>query len=90
MVWWLIVLGLAAGLLLIRPVREFLLRTVSAIRGFVREVVEELKKVSWPTRRELKNSTGLVILSMLMLMVFIGVIDLLLNAIIGLITGGRK
>lgn len=87
--WWLIVLVALAGLLLIKPTRNLILGTVSRIRGFLREVVEELKKVSWPSRKELKNSTGLVIFSMLMLMVFIGVIDLVLNAIIGLIIGRR-
>lgn len=85
MTWWLIILALATLLLLIKPTRAFLLRTASRVRGFLKEVVDELKKVSWPSRTELKSSTGLVIFSMLMLMVFIGVIDLLLGAIIGLL-----
>jgi len=83
--WWLIVLGAVAILLLIKPSRDFLLSTVARIRGFLREVVDELKKVAWPTRKELKNSTGLVVLSMLILMVFVAVVDLLLGAILGLI-----
>lgn len=89
MTWGVIVLGAVAALLLIKPTRDFLLRTVWRIRQFLKEVVDELKKVSWPSRTELKSSTGLVIFSMLVLMIFIGVIDLILNAIIGMIVGRR-
>ncbi len=85
--WWLIVLGVVAAMLLMKPTRHSILGALSRIRGFLQEVVEELKKVSWPSRKELKNSTGLVIFSMLLMMIFIGIIDVVLNAIIGLIIG---
>jgi preprotein translocase subunit SecE len=81
---WLVVLSVLAVLLLIKPSRNFALGMFSKIRGFLKEVVEELKKVAWPTRSELKSSTGLVIISMLILIVFIAVIDLLLGGIVGL------
>ena len=84
MTLWLIVLAAVAAVLLIKPVRNFLLSIVGRIRGFANEVMEELKKVSWPSRRELKSSTGLVIFSMILLAVFVGVIDVVLNAIVGL------
>jgi preprotein translocase subunit SecE len=80
---WLIVLAVLAVLLLIKPSREFFLRTFSKVRGFLKEVVEELKKVAWPTRKELKSSTGLVIVMVVILVLFIGLIDLLLGGIIG-------
>lgn len=85
MIWWLIGLGVVAGLLLVKPTRAFVLSLFSRIRGFGTEVTEEMKKVSWPSRTELKNSTGLVILAMLILTVLIGVMDLILHAIIGLV-----
>lgn len=85
MIWWLIGLGVVAVLLLVKPTRTFVLSLVSRIRGFGTEVTEEMKKVSWPSRTELKNSTGLVILAMLILTVLIGVMDLILHAIIGLV-----
>lgn len=85
MSWWLIVSSIVAVMLLIKPTRNFLLSTASRIRGFLHEVVEELKKVSWPTKNELKSSTGLVIFSMLVLAAFVGVIDVVLHAIIGLL-----
>lgn len=84
MIWWFVGLGVVALLFLPKPVREFVLSTVSRVRNFMKEVVDELKKVSWPSRTELKGSTGLVIFSMLMLAVFVGLVDLLLNAIIRL------
>ena len=90
MTLWLILLAVMAVLLLLKPTRAFLLGIVLRIRGFLNEVVEELKKVSWPSRTDLKNSTGLVIVSMLILMVFIGVIDFVLNVIIGFIIGRRS
>lgn len=82
---WLIGLGVLALLLLVKPTRAFLLSLIARIRGFGNEVTEEMKKVSWPSRTELKNSTGLVILSMIVLTVFVSVIDLVLHAIIGLV-----
>ncbi len=85
MIWWLILLGLLAVMLLIKPTRGFLLWIASRVRGFVNEVIEELKKVSWPSRTELKSSTSLVIVSMIVLIVFVAVIDLLLHALIGLL-----
>jgi preprotein translocase subunit SecE len=85
LIWLMILLALVAVMLLIKPTRNFLVSLVSRVRGFVNEVVEELKKVSWPSRGELKSSTGLVIFSMAVLMVFVAMIDLILRVIIGLL-----
>jgi len=81
----LIVLLPIAVLFLIKPTRLFLISMVLNLRAFGKEVMEELKKVSWPARTELKNSTGLVILSTLMLALFVWVIDLALRAVMALI-----
>ena len=45
------------------------------IRKFIGEVLAEMKKVSWTTRRELVDSTLIVILSSFLLGIFVGVID---------------
>lgn len=45
----------------------------------------ELKKVSWPTKNELKDSTVVVIVSVLMLAFFVGVVDLVLSKIVELV-----
>jgi preprotein translocase subunit SecE len=48
---------------------------IEKTKGFTREVNAEVKKVSWPSRKELQESTMLVILTVLILMVFVGLID---------------
>ena len=49
------------------------------IRVFVTEVLVELRKVSWPTRKELIDSTWIVLISSIALAVFIGVTDFALS-----------
>ena len=48
---------------------------ITKIQKFVGEVVAEMKKVSWTTRKELVDSTLIVILSSFLLGIFVGVID---------------
>jgi preprotein translocase subunit SecE len=56
-------------------------------RGFTREVSAEIKKVSWPSRKELQESTVLVIITVFVLMVFIGIVDRIFSTIVELILG---
>jgi preprotein translocase subunit SecE len=44
-------------------------------RQFYRETVVELKKTVWPTRSELRNSTIVVIITMLLLGAFTALAD---------------
>jgi len=55
------------------------------IRIFVTEVWVELKKVSWPTRKELVDSTWIVLLSSIALAIFIGGIDFALSKFLSLL-----
>jgi preprotein translocase subunit SecE len=50
--------------------------------GFFSETKQELKKVAWPTRRELLGSTGVVIVTTLILAAFIGFVDFILSQIL--------
>jgi preprotein translocase subunit SecE len=52
-------------------------------REFVKEVQVEATKVSWPTRNELRDSTIVVIVTVLIVSVFIGIVDRLLSFGIG-------
>lgn len=52
---------------------------IGKIRKFVSEVISELKKVSWSTRRDLIDSTWVVIISSAILGVFIGLADFVLS-----------
>ena len=48
------------------------------IRKFFSEVRAEMQKVTWSTREEIMGSTGVVLITMLILSTFIGVADFFL------------
>ena len=54
---------------------------------YVVDTREELKKCTWPTVEELKGSTVLVTLSVLMLGAFTAVVDVVVIAIVRVIVG---
>ena len=54
-------------------------------RKFLAEVASELKKVSWTSRKDLIDSTWVVIASSIFLAAFIGVIDFILSRIVAVI-----
>jgi preprotein translocase subunit SecE len=54
---------------------------------FFRDAKAELKKVKWPTRKELLASTAMVIVLALLAAVYLGVIDFGLIKIIRLVVG---
>jgi preprotein translocase subunit SecE len=47
--------------------------------GYATGVVDELKKVSWPTRQETMQLTFIVIVISLIIGAYIGIIDVLLT-----------
>jgi preprotein translocase subunit SecE len=49
--------------------------TRTSPRDFLAEVVEQVKKVTWPDRAQLQNSTGIIVLFMLALGLLIFAID---------------
>ncbi|OQY39939.1 preprotein translocase subunit SecE [Candidatus Atribacteria bacterium 4572_76] len=50
--------------------------TFNKINNFIREAIAELKKVVWPTKKDLKNSTIVVITTIIIASIFIGLIDI--------------
>ena len=50
------------------------------VRTFFREVVNELKKSSWPTKNELLESTVVVIVSVVLFSAFVGLSDTVLGS----------
>ena len=54
-------------------------------REFVKDVQVEFSKISWPSRNELRDSTVVVILTVLIVSAFIGVVDQLLNMLVHLL-----
>jgi preprotein translocase subunit SecE len=51
------------------------------IIGFFTDVVKEMKKVTWPTKEELKESTTIVIVVCLILAAFTYLIDMAITQI---------
>ena len=49
---------------------------------FLREVKVEIKKVTWPTRKEIIASTAVVLLTTIIIASFLGLVDLLLSEIV--------
>jgi preprotein translocase subunit SecE len=60
---------------------------VVRIREFVNEVAVELKKSSWPTRKELVDSTLVVIITILILGAFVALADVVFVRVVALLTG---
>ena len=52
------------------------------VKVFLLDVQKELKKVSWPTKSEIKESTLIVIIAVGISAVFIGVVDFFLGNIL--------
>ena len=57
-------------------------------RDFFREVVVELKKSAWPTRKELVDSSLVVIVTVLILGVFVAGADIIIGRIVAMLTRG--
>ncbi len=57
------------------------------IRGFFRETIGELRKVSWPTRQEAIKLTWIVIVVMVVMALFLGGLDYLFFQFFQLIFG---
>lgn len=58
---------------------------VQRARDFVKDVRVEVTKVSWPTRAELRASTAVVIVTVVIVSVFIGIVDRVLTFAVGLL-----
>jgi preprotein translocase subunit SecE len=54
---------------------------------FLRDVVKELKRVSWPTRKELVRYSLVVVATVIFMSVFFGVIDLGISKLVRVILG---
>jgi preprotein translocase subunit SecE len=55
---------------------------------FVNDVLKEMRKVTWPTRDELKDSTMVVLATSVILAIFVLVVDFVMTKAIGLVMGG--
>lgn len=56
---------------------------------FVSDTIAELKKVTWPTRRETIRLTVIVIVISLIIGLYLGIIDILLAKLLEILTKSR-
>ena len=52
------------------------------VQEFVREVLAEFRKVTWPSRQEIINSTVVVIVVTVVLAFFLGGVDIVLARVV--------
>jgi preprotein translocase subunit SecE len=55
------------------------------IMNFFKEVAREMKKVSWPSRKELVNYTAIVLATVAFFTVFFAIVDLGISKLIRLV-----
>jgi preprotein translocase subunit SecE len=55
------------------------------MREFIKDVRVESTKISWPTRNELRDSTIVVIITVLLVTAFVGLVDQGLNLAVGVL-----
>lgn len=60
------------------------MQLVNKIKGFFNEVKIEIKKVVFPSRDELMGSTWVVIVTVLVISIFLGLVDLGLSKLVGI------
>lgn len=56
-------------------------------RKFLEEVKAEFKKVSWPTRDQTGKQTGVVLIMVVLIALFLGAVDLGLSELVKLVIG---
>jgi preprotein translocase subunit SecE len=52
------------------------------IVNFTNDVVKEMKKVTWPKKEELRESTGIVIVACIILAGFVYVVDRVISTVV--------
>jgi preprotein translocase subunit SecE len=57
---------------------------IGKIKDFTSEVVKEMKKVSWPTREQLKESTNVVVVTTLVITFLVYIIDLVMSTVVNM------
>ncbi len=62
----------------IPPVKVY----VNTVKQFVLEVVSELKKVTWPNRKETLGATGVVLILVIIISTYLGMVDYLLSHLV--------
>lgn len=65
--------------------RLFIVGSLQKSLQFLREVKVELNKVTWPTRKQTIGSTLVVIILVIIISFFLGIVDIGLSSLIGVV-----
>ena len=65
------------------PIKSY----VQSARQFLAEVVGELRKVVWPTRKETLGTTGVVLILVIILAAYLGLVDYILSHLVRYLIG---
>ncbi|GIV60468.1 preprotein translocase subunit SecE [Rhodocaloribacter litoris] len=55
---------------------------MNKVKAYLEEVVKEMRKVSWPARRELISNTGITLLATLVISLFIFAVDRVISQVL--------
>jgi preprotein translocase subunit SecE len=55
---------------------------IEATKQFLREVRQELKKVTWPSRKDTLSGTAVVLVAVFVIAIFLGIVDSALSSLI--------
>jgi len=66
---------------------RYLLNYVRKAKQFLKEARNELKKVKWPTRKELIATTSVVVVVVVLVSIFLGLVDFGLIKLIKIVLG---
>jgi preprotein translocase subunit SecE len=58
---------------------------IDRIKQFLREVLSEVRKVTWPGKKELIGSTVVVIVLVLFIALYIGLVDFVLSRLLNIV-----
>ncbi len=62
-------------------------KSENAVQRYFRETTGELRKVNWPTWPEARRLTGLVLMVMVFVGVFLAIVDYLSHGLMNLVLG---
>jgi preprotein translocase subunit SecE len=67
----------------IPPIKSY----AQSVRQFLAEVVSELRKVTWPNRKETLGATGVVLILVIILAAYLGLVDYILSHLVRYLIG---
>jgi len=65
------------------PIKSY----AQSVRQFLAEVVSELRKVTWPSRKETLGATGVVLILVIILAAYLGLVDYILSHLVRYLIG---